>query len=140
MFNTETIGQISAFKAKKQAQWERVAPVVVTDEGKPKLVGMPLQLVTFGDRGSKFMLTYSAPHFYESIIFGQLPEVVLEAGPRGMLVAIPESQKPLESRGIDLSDGELDAVLAAWVQRRSALTLPFITTVWGSDGKERVKH
>ena len=46
MFDTETIVQIPHFKAKKRAQWERIAPVVVTDEnGKPKLVGMPLQLI-----------------------------------------------------------------------------------------------
>jgi hypothetical protein len=128
---------------RKQAQWERIAGA------------MPgLQLVTSKPRGSSFMLVCSEiapeggdtdqdgkPGFYEGIVIGRLPQVVYAhtKGRVGQIIStpLPEHLKPLKKRGVDLKDEEIDQVLACWKEGRSALDLPFVSAVWGRDGKIR---
>jgi hypothetical protein len=133
MLSPAVQAEVPAFKAKKQAQWERV---------KDSLHG--LQLAVSGEVGTHFVLTCS-PHddsFYESIVFGQLPSVVLEmyGSPLNpMYRDIEEAKKPFEAGRIDLTDDQVDAVITAWRAGQSALSLPFIAAVYGIDGQKRVK-
>ena len=120
MFSPEILTLIPQWKIKKQSQWERI---------KGALHG--LQLVTSGEQGTQFALVCS-PHdesFYESVVFGQLPQIVLVAygsrlNPRYRNAK--EEEKPLEKRAIDLSDDQIDAILAKWANAESALSLPFV--------------
>jgi hypothetical protein len=111
------------------AQWERISPA------------MPgLQLITSGEQGTQFMLVCSLHDgsFYEGVIIGQLPHVVMEeTGPphRRRTQPAPDDRKPLERRSIDLDDEQLDQILALWRERKTALSLAFVEAVWGSDGK-----
>ena len=104
-----------------------------------------LQLAQSGEAGTQLMITCSTHDgaFYESIIFGQLPQIVLE--PYGSSKApkyrpVAEDKKPLDKRGIDLSDGQIDLILALWEKKGSAFALEFVTAVWGPDGKRHVKQ
>jgi hypothetical protein len=139
----ETQAAIPAWNLRKQAQWERIASA------------MPgLQLVTSGEKGSSYMLVCSqtrgpdfdhdgAPGFYEGVVFGRLPQVIVEhkkgrAGQR-ISVPVPEHKKPIEKRAIDLRDGAIDEIVEGWKAGRSALELPFVLAVWGRDGKMRAR-
>jgi len=131
------------WKSRKDAQWERIAGA------------MPgLQLVATRKKGSSYMLVCSrtqgpdldgdgAPGFYEGIVIGRRPQLVYEQkkGRAGQNISIPmpEHRKPIEKRGVDLSDEEIDQVLAAWKVGRSALGLPFVSAVWGRDGQMRTR-
>lgn len=122
---------ISAFKARKTAQWERVAG------------SMPgLQFVSSGERGTQFMIVRSTDDFYEGVVIGQLPHVVMEtygppANPRRR--AMPNDKKPLDKRDIDLTDDQIDKVLACWRNEQSALGLPFVQAVYDLSGLPRTK-
>jgi hypothetical protein len=128
--------QLPLWKARKDAQWDRIAGT------------MPgLQLVTTREGGNQYMLVChrpadeerGVPEFYEGVVIGQLPLVVIERtrlpGGRTGRKAMAEHKKPIHKRGIDLSDEEIDQVLACWRVGRSALSLPFIAQVQGRDGK-----
>ena len=132
MFAPETFAQVPAFKARKLAQWQRLSGV------------MPgLQLVQSGEMGTQFMLTISTDDIYESLIFGQLPHVMMETTGAGRNIKrrpMPEARKPLDRRAIDLTDGELDQIIAAWREKQSALDLPFVLSVWDRAGQRIVKR
>jgi hypothetical protein len=131
MFAPEVEAIIPDWTAKKQAQWDAV---------KDALPG--LQLVVSGLAGTQYMLTCSAldGSFYESIVFGQLPQIVLEEyGSKfnRRYRDMPEDKKSIDARAIDLSDEQIATVLAHWAERKSAVGLPFIAYVVGADGKRR---
>ena len=133
MFSPETAALIPAHKAKKTAQWERA---------KDRIPG--LQLAQSGEAGTEFVITCSTHDgaFYESIVFGALPQIVLRAsGPRRNPTYrdVPDAEKPLDKRAVDLSDAQIDQVLALWEKKQSAFSLDFVTSVWGPDGKRHVK-
>lgn len=131
MFAPEVEAIIPDWKAKKHAQWEAV------------MDAMPgLQLATSGLAGTQYMLTCSAHDgsFYESIVFGQLPTIVLEEyGSKfnRRYRDTAEDQKPIDARAIDLSDEQIAAVLAHWAAGKTAAGLPFVAYVVGADGKRR---
>lgn len=123
MLTPDAKAQLPLWKARKATQWERIAGM---------LPG--LQLVKYGEAGSSYMLTYSVENFYESILIGRLPQQVRRParGPRPAETVITETL-------IDLTDDEIDAVLARWQTKRSVVDLPFVETVWGRDGQRRGK-
>ncbi len=131
MFKPEVEAIIPDWKAKKQAQWETV---------KDALPG--LQLAVSGPRGTQYMLTCSAHDgsFYESIVFGQLPQIVLEEyGSKfnRRYREVPDDRAPIDARAIDLSDQQIADVIARWAAVASAADLPFVPYVVGADGKRR---
>ena len=133
MFSPETSAKIPEHRARKLAQWERI---------KDKVPG--LQLAQAGEAGTEFTLTCSAHDgsFYESIVYGALPQIVLRAsGPRRNPTYrdVPDAEKPLDKRPVDLSDAQIDQVLALWEKKQSAFSLDFVASVWGPDGKRHVK-
>lgn len=121
MLTPDARAQLPLWKSRKAAQWERIAGT---------LPG--LQLVKYGEAGSSYMLTYSRDEFYESILIGRLPQQVRRParGPRPAETVITETL-------IDLTDEQIDAVLARWQRKRSAVDLDFIEAVWDRDGKRR---
>jgi hypothetical protein len=132
-FSPETKALVPAWKARKKAQWERVAGSI-----------HGLQLATSGEAGTHYMLTCSFhdDSFYESIVFGQLPEVVLEAygSPLNpMYRDMDELKKPLDKRLIDLADDQIDQVLARWKEGQSAHDLPFLLFTHTTGAKLRLK-
>lgn len=97
---------IAAFRARKRAQWDRIAGT---------LPG--LGMVQAGEQRTQFALVYAGHGREEQVIYGQLPHTVIEhqgTGPFRRRAAVPDARKPIEKRAIDLSDDEIDAVLAAW--------------------------
>lgn len=118
--------KIEAFKADKRAQWERIAGT------------MPgLQFVVSGERGTQFMIVCSTPEFYEGVVIGQLPQVMMETigTPASFRRrAMPNDKKPLDKRSVDLTDEQIDKVLARWKAKTSALDLPFVQAVYGISG------
>lgn len=119
----DALAQLPSWKARKQAQWERVAGT---------LPG--LQLVKYGDHQSTVMLVYSADDFYEGVIFGRLPKqwTKPKRGPRPAETVIVEKL-------IDLSDDQIDSILLRWMRGQSALDLDFVEAVWGRDGKPKAR-
>lgn len=133
MFSPATAALIPDWKARKLAQWERV---------KDQLSG--LQLAQSGESGTEFMLTRSTHDgsFYEGLVFGQLPQVLLEAygsPQRPRYRDVPEAKKPIDKRPIDLTDDQIDQVLALWDKQQSAFSLDFVVSVWGPGGKRHDK-
>ena len=133
MFSPETQAKIPEHRTRKLAQWERV---------KDKVSG--LQLAQAGEAGTEFTLTCSAHDgsFYESVVFGALPQIVLRAtGPRKFPTYkdVAEAEKPLAKRAVDLSDDQIGQVLALWEKKQSAFSLDFVSSVWGPDGKQHTK-
>jgi hypothetical protein len=133
MFSPDTAAKIPEHNARKLAQWERIKDTV-----------HGLQLARSGEAGTEFVLTCSTHDgaFYESTVFGALPQVVLEPygsarNPRYR--DVPEARKPIDKRAIDLTDDQIDQVLALWEKKQSAFSLDFVTSVWGPDGKRHVK-
>ena len=53
---------------------------------------------------------------------------------------VPDAEKPIDKRAIDLSDAQIDQVLFLWDKRQSAFALDFVERVWGPDGKLHVKQ
>lgn len=133
MHEPETVAFIPAWNAKKLAQWARALASGVTG----------LQLVRHGQGQSHFMLVRSTDDFYEGIVLGQLPQRQMIFGKddngEPALKPVPEKKKSPQRRSIDLSDGELDQVLARWARDESAFDLPFITAVHLRDGNEQRK-
>lgn len=131
--------QLFAFNAKKGAQWERVI-----DAGHVTPVeGTHLHLAREGEGQSKWMMTWSSEPFYEGVMFGQLPEsfpiatgaVRLVKGERQTeFREATEAEKPLYYRSLDLTNDEIDAVLALWKQNCSAIELRFVDCVLKNDG------
>lgn len=123
--------KVEAFREHKRAQWDRIAG------------SMPgLQFVASGERGTQFMIVCSTPDFYEGVVIGQLAHLVMEtygspAQPRRR--AIPNAKKPLDRRGIDLTDEQVDAVLDRWRLGRSAIDLPFVAAIYDLSGLARTK-
>ena len=138
MFSPETVSEIPAFVERKLAQWDRIKPTV--EDG--KLSGHPLELVRTGESKTQFMLTYNSEGFYESVIVGQLPQVhkvpVSKYKPGLFRDAKPEELPRFKQR-IDLSDAEIDSVIALWAKGQSALPLAFVPSVWCRDGNEYLK-
>lgn len=122
---------IAAFKARKTAQWERVAGT------------MPgLQFVSSGERGTQFMIVRSTDDFYEGVVIGQLPHVVMEtygppSSPRRR--AMPNDKKPLDRRDVDLTDEQIDKVLARWRDGQSAVGLPFVQAIYDISGLAKTR-
>lgn len=125
---------IPAWKARKKAQWERIAGAVPG-----------LQLVVKGDQ---YTLAChrdedgdGKPEFYEAIVIGQLPKTVIERvrlpGNRFGRKPMPEHRKPLRKRAVDFTDAQIDQVLERWALSRSAFDLPFVAAAVGRDGKTR---
>ena len=148
MLADETKAEIPAWNERKLAQWQEFAPKVSkSDDGATIVEGIEgLQLARFGEGKSIFMLTCSTPHFYESIVFGQLAQIhrVPKNPKRAATKAsdwrdASEDEKPRHKKRIDLSDGEIDQVLGLWTKEQSALGLDFVASVWRKDGKEYVR-
>jgi len=121
---------IAAFVARKRAQWERISS---------RMHG--LQMIQSGERGTQFMLVISETGRYEGVVFGQMGHVVVERTTAGKSVGrrfMPSNRKPEHLRDIDLTDAEINAVLAAWAAGRSALTVPAVTHVY--DGSGQIKR
>jgi hypothetical protein len=121
MLDADTRAKIPAWVARKDAQWQRVSEF---------LPG--LQLIRARGK-TQYTLICSLPGFYESIVFGQLPEVHHVAtgsklNPRRRPAT--EAEKPFEKKAIDLTDDQIDEVLARWHDGKTALTLPFVDRVW----------
>lgn len=123
MLTPDALAQLPQWKARKAAQWERIATV---------LPG--LQLVRYGEQQSAHMLVYSTDDLYEGVIYGRLPKqrVKPPRGPRPAETVIVEKL-------IDLTDEQIDAVLARWQAKRSALDLEFIEAVWDRDGRRKTR-
>lgn len=122
-------GAIEAFVARKLAQCRAVAN---------RTPG--LQIIVSGERRSQIMLVISTDDRYEGVVVGQLPHVVVERTTGGKNVGrrfAPEHKKPFEARAVDLTDEQVDAIVAAWVSGRSALTVPAVTHVYDKHGKIR---
>jgi len=134
MLSPETQAAIPAFLAKKRAQWERVKDAI-----------HGLQFAQSGEGGGPQFVLACSTHdgaFYESLVIGQLPQVVLEpyGSPRNPRYRpAPESRKPLDKRAVDLSDDQIDQILALWDKAQSAFSLDFVASVWGPDGKWHAK-
>lgn len=114
MLEIDSPAEIEAFKARKLAQWQRVA-------------GAGLQMVQSGERGTQFVIV--GPDG-ERVIYGQLAHAVAKwvgTGPHRKLEPVSNDRKPLERRSIDLDDTALDAVIAAWTAGRTAASLGFAT-------------
>lgn len=131
MFSPDVEAIIPAWIAKKQAQWDAV---------KDTLPG--LQLAVSGLKGTQFMLTCSAHDgsFYDSVVFGQLPSIVIEEHGSKFnrrYREVPEDRKPIDAKAIDLSDQQIADVIARWSAKASASGLPFVPYVVGADGKRR---
>lgn len=118
MLSEATLAEVPEFIAKKQAQWQRIAG------------GLPgLQLIVFGERRSSFAIAISTEDVEEQVIIGQLPHVILRPanGRRGAaLVDIPNDDKPIDRRRIDLSDNQIDAIIGRWSYGQSASGLSFV--------------
>lgn len=121
MLHPDAAKQIPEWKARKLAQWERIAGSIPG-----------LQFVRFGEQQTTHMLTCSTEAFYESVLFGRLPTVERRPA-RGVREARMIVAEPL----IDLTDEEIDELLSRWASGRSALELSFVPSVWGRDGRER---
>lgn len=141
MLSDEVAAEIEDWSARKFAQWERVAKTV-----DPAAAGAHLQLARHGQEKSTFMLVFSSDDFYEAVVFGQLPQVhKVPKNPKRPVTRqsdwreAAEHEKPRAKRRIDLSDGEIDQVLAKWRGGVTALGLPFVTSVWRRDGEEVAK-
>lgn len=165
MLTPEAAAEIPDWNARKLAQWENVRPEVesfapeeiVSEDGEVQVVEAPppivhgirgLQLARHGEGKSTFMLTMSRGNFYESILFGQLPQI--HRVPKNPSASArrdrpehwreaTEDEKPRDKKRIDLTDEQIDAVLAVWVKGITALTLAFVESVWRADGKEYVR-
>lgn len=131
--------QVFSYNAKKQAQWDRMIDAGHVNPA----IGIHLHLAREGIGLTKWMMTWSSDPFYEGIMFGQLPEsyriatgiVRLVKGERQMeFREATEAEKPLYYRGLDLTNDQIDAVLALWKQNQSALGLRFVDCVLKADG------
>jgi hypothetical protein len=147
----EAIKRLAVWNRTKEAQYKRISQA------------MPgLQLVRTGMfvrtgmmRGkhySTFMLVCSqtlgpdldhdgAPGFYEGVIIGRsehaVPDHKRGLARQPITVPLPEAKKPLNKRAVDLSDAQIDQIIAGWREGRSALDLPFVLAVYGQDGQPR---
>ncbi len=131
MLTADAQADLAKWNAAKLAQWEALASA------------MPgLQLVRYGPARSTFMLICSRADFYEGVVIGQLPQRVPVAGiaaRRRRPVDSANDQKPIDARAIDLTDDQVNAILALWENGRSALPLFFVSGVCGRDGVLRPK-
>lgn len=121
---------IAAFNAAKLSQWNAIAG------SQPGLT-----LVRSGPYASSFMLVCSKDGFYEAVIIGQLAHRVPRAVGRGQsrhMVDTANDQKPVDKRGIDLTDKMIADVLGRWAKGQSAIDLDFVPGVWGRDGRLRI--
>ena len=139
MFEPEVAAEIPEFCARKAQQKARLEAWAAANgfEG--------LQFARAGEQGTQYMVTCSTfdGQFYESAVYGQLPQRVQEAygNPnRPRYRSVPEDKKPLTHRRFDLTDAELDQVMARWAARQSALSLPFLTFVVGPGNKVHLKQ
>lgn len=116
---------VMAFIARKHDQWDRIS------------ASMPgLQLIQSGELGSQIMMVCSVEGFYEGVVIGQLPHIHIEVAgsPKNPVRRpAPNERKPVEKRGIDLDDAEIDAVLACWKAKRSALGV--VPQIYDGNGK-----
>ena len=129
------------FSARKLAQWERIQGRTAQDH--PDHVE-GIQFARAGEQRTQFMLTCSTHDgvFYESVVFGQFPHRVREAygsKQKPRYREADDAKKPVDKRGIDLSDAEIDQVLARWAQRKSCFDLDFVAAVWGPGNTRHVK-
>lgn len=128
MLTDASLGKVEEFVARKVEQWERVSK-------KWPSLGM----VRSGERGTQFMLIWSTNEIYEGVIFGQLAHKAPRAqGRRRAAADMPNEKKPVERRGIDLTDAQIDQVVKCWQNNKSALSLDFVPGVWGQDGRMRI--
>ena len=129
-FDPETRAFIPQWRAYKDAQWERFQGTIPG-----------LQLIKSGEGQHQYELvcsrdaTEEAQAFYEGVVIGQLPQVLMErAGPRTRIGGktarrpAPEHKKPVRLRAIDLSDEEIGAILACWELGKTALDMPCVIT------------
>lgn len=117
---------LTAWRAKKNAQWERVNGFIPG-----------LQLVC-ARKQTQYMLVCSRDDFYEGALIGQIPvEHVINKGtalrPRKHVAT--EAEKPINKRGVDLTNNQIDELLAQWERGLTALSLPFVPAVWDRSGK-----
>lgn len=129
--STDAVLNLSEWITVKKAQWDRVAG------HQPGL-----QLIRYGSNGTVFMITKSMPEFYEGVVFGQIPDTMkieIRKGPRRYTRPAREDEKPVERRAVDLSDAELQGVVDAWANGKSALTLPFVPYIYDRNGKLRTR-
>lgn len=122
----EAIEDSIDFQHRKKAQWETFC------------VEIPgLQLIRTNNNSS-WMLVCSQGDFYEGVIIGQLEQSMGEMkGPARARVRreLPNAKKPIEKRGIDMTDEEISKVIKRWKSGKSAAGLKFVPCVWGRDGQ-----
>jgi len=118
MFDADTKATIPGWNARKLEQWERISS---TQPG--------LQLVRHGEGLSTFTLVCSRDGFYDTVIIGQLPSIqmhrVREKADGGIVRAlrpVVDRLKSPDKRTIDLSDVQIDAILAQWAKGKRAKT------------------
>ena len=113
---------LAAFKARKLAQWERMA------SGQTGL-----QMIQSGERATQFSMATEIGGVHEAVVFGQLPHVVTKrigSLKNPVLQPALDHEKPHDKRAIDLSDDDIGAVLSAWCDGRSARGLPNVPSVY----------
>lgn len=134
MLSEEIEAIVPAWRTMKDRQWAAFQNA------------MPgLQLLVSGPKGSQYTLVCSSHDgsFYEAVVFGQLPQIVLESHGSRLNPRIRDTaddKKPFDKKPIDLYDDQIEQVIGAWKDGRSALTLPFIEAVGGPDGKLRFRN
>jgi hypothetical protein len=116
----------SEFKALKKAQWNKFST---------KIKGLQL-IRTHAD--TSWMLVCSRDAFYEGVLIGQLERQLGEMkGPARARVRkeVPNAKKPVNLRGVDLTDAQISKIIKKWKAGESAASLKFVSCVWGRDGE-----
>lgn len=138
MFTNEVRSEVYGWNERKLGQFQRMAAI-------PALQPY-LHLTRSGEKQTQFMVRFETPEFCESILIGQLPQMHEISKLKNRRPEKPEDvrqateeEKPRFKQRIDLTDDQIDAVLARWAGNESVLKppqLPFIKSVWKKDGKE----
>lgn len=139
MFLPETKAEVPIWNERKLAQWARMRSTNLLEATR-------LHLIRSGEAQTQFMVRYDPEGFCEAILIGQLPQMHEISKLKNRRPEKPEDvrqatddEKPGFKRRIDLTDDQIDAVLARWARNESVLKPPqlaFIKSVWRADGKE----
>lgn len=118
-----TVFERVEFCARKADQFDRMGKAVAG-----------LSMAQSGEFGTQFVMgKMIADGVHEAVIIGQLPHRVIErfGSTRNPVIReAPNERKPIERRRIDLSDGEIAAVLGAWARGETALGLPGVPALY----------
>lgn len=110
---------IAAFKARKEVQ------------GAAAMAVLPgVSMAASGERGTSISLCHDGR---ETVIIGQLPHaatIVSGSAKNPVRRDMPNAKKPLEKRGIDLTDEQVGTIIATWGRGGSALEHAFVAAVF----------